>query len=54
MPLHAHLGRDGTWPDTSLRASAYVYNRPEDADRLVEALGFARQALTRRRAPVHS
>ena len=52
MPLHAHLG-GGVWPDTSLRASAYVYNPPEDADRLADALAFARQALTRRRAVAH-
>jgi cysteine desulfurase/selenocysteine lyase len=47
MPLHAHLG-GGAWPDTSLRASGYVYNPFEDADRLVDALQLARDALTRR------
>lgn len=48
MPLHDFLSRDGTFPETSLRASAYVYNTLDDADRLAEALRFARQALTRR------
>src|SRR5690606_32297660 len=48
MPLHAHLGGGGQWPDTSLRASAYVYNPMEDAERFAEALAFARRALTRR------
>ncbi|MDX1419803.1 MAG: aminotransferase class V-fold PLP-dependent enzyme [Rubricoccaceae bacterium] len=52
MPLHAHLGEGGAWPDTSLRASAYVYNPFEDADRLVGALAFAGEALTRRRTGV--
>jgi cysteine desulfurase / selenocysteine lyase len=47
MPLHAHLSGDGAYPETSLRASAYVYNTLEDADRLAEALRFARTALTR-------
>jgi len=49
MPLHEVLSRDGSFPETSLRASAYVYNTMEDADRLAEALRFAREALTRRR-----
>jgi cysteine desulfurase / selenocysteine lyase len=49
MPLHAHLSGDGQYPETSLRASAYVYNPLDDADRLADALRFARQALTRRR-----
>ena len=48
MPLHAHLGAGGAWPEATLRASGYVYNPPDDADRLVEALRFARHALTRR------
>jgi len=50
MPLHAHLGTGGAWPEASLRASAYVYTPFEDADRLAAALRFARAALTRRRA----
>jgi cysteine desulfurase/selenocysteine lyase len=54
MPLHAHLSRSsaprGAWPEASLRASGYVYNPFQDADRLVEALRFARHALTRRLA----
>ena len=53
MPLHAHLAKaspsGGSYPATSLRASAYVYNPLEDADRLAEALRFAYEALTRRR-----
>jgi selenocysteine lyase/cysteine desulfurase len=49
MPLHAHLG-GGAWPDTSLRASGYVYNTFEDADRLAGALQFAHRALARRAA----
>jgi cysteine desulfurase / selenocysteine lyase len=49
MPLHAHLSGGGAHPETSLRASAYVYNSMEDADRLADALQFARNALTRRR-----
>ncbi len=49
MPLHAHLSGDGAFPATSLRASAYVYNPLDDADRLAEALRFAASALTRRR-----
>jgi cysteine desulfurase / selenocysteine lyase len=52
MPLHAHLAGDGAYPETSLRASAYVYNTLEDAERLAEALRFARTALTRKRAAV--
>src|SRR5690606_33940292 len=52
MPLHAHLAQGplagGFHPETSLRASAYVYNPLEDADRLAEALRFARHALTQR------
>lgn len=40
MPLHEHL--DG---DASLRASGYVYSTEEDAERLVDALAFARRAL---------
>lgn len=48
MPLHDLLSRDGSFPETSLRASAYVYNAMEDADRLGEALRFARKALTQR------
>ncbi|HYE95943.1 MAG TPA: cysteine desulfurase [Rubricoccaceae bacterium] len=52
MPLHAHLSGGGAYPDTSLRASAYVYNPFEDADRLAEALRFARSALLRRRRVV--
>lgn len=48
MPLHEALSRDGSFPETSLRASAYVYNTMEDADRLADALRFARTALTRR------
>ena len=47
MPLHAHLSGGGEFPETSLRASAYVYNTLADADRLAAALQFARQALTR-------
>jgi len=50
MPLHAHLSAGGSHPETSLRASAYVYNPLADADRLAEALRFAHAALTRRRA----
>ena len=49
MPLHAHLSAGGSYPETSLRASAYVYNPLADADRLAEALRFAHAALTRRR-----
>ena len=41
MPLHELLGTGGA----SLRASAYVYNTMEDADRLVDALQFAYHAL---------
>ncbi|NNF56983.1 MAG: cysteine desulfurase [Rhodothermaceae bacterium] len=48
MPLHAHLSDSGAHPATSLRASAYVYNTLDDADRLAEALRFAHKALTRR------
>jgi cysteine desulfurase/selenocysteine lyase len=49
MPLHAHLSAGGSYPETSLRASAYVYNPLDDADRLAEALRFAHDALTQRR-----
>jgi cysteine desulfurase/selenocysteine lyase len=49
MPLHAHLAAGGGHPETSLRASAYVYNPLDDADRLVDALTFARDALLSRR-----
>ena len=49
MPLHAHLSGGGAHPETSLRASAYVYNLLADADRLADALRFAHAALTRRR-----
>jgi cysteine desulfurase / selenocysteine lyase len=49
MPLHEFLSEDGAFPETSLRASAYVYNTLEDADRLTEALRFARGALMKRR-----
>lgn len=49
MPLHAHLSAGSDHPETSLRASGYVYNTMEDADRLAEALRFAHRALTRRR-----
>ncbi len=49
MPLHAHLSSGGAWPATSLRASAYVYNTRDDADRLAEALRVAHGALTKRR-----
>ncbi len=49
MPLHAHLSADGSYPATSLRASAYVYNPLADADRLADALRFAHAALTKRR-----
>ena len=49
MPLHAHLSSGGTYPETSLRASAYVYNPLADADRLANALEFAHTALTKRR-----
>ncbi len=47
MPLHAHLSGGGDFPETSLRASAYVYNTLADADRLANALKFAHTALTR-------
>lgn len=46
MPLHAHLSSGGDFPETSLRASAYIYNTLADADRLTDALKFARDALT--------
>ena len=49
MPLHTHLADGGSHPETSLRASAYVYNPLADADRLAEALAFAHEALTSRR-----
>lgn len=49
MPLHEFLSGNGAFPETSLRASAYVYNTLEDADRLAAALAFARDALTKRR-----
>jgi len=49
MPLHAHLSAEGHYPETSLRASAYVYNTLADADQLAEALAFAHEALTSRR-----
>lgn len=52
MPLHAHLSGGGAHPETSLRASAYVYNTLEDADRLADALQFARDALTGRQRTV--
>ncbi|MEP0548742.1 MAG: cysteine desulfurase [Rhodothermales bacterium] len=48
MPLHAHLSTGGVFPETSLRASAYVYNPLADADRLADALRFAHAALTKR------
>lgn len=47
MPLHAHLSGGGDFPETSLRASAYIYNTLTDAGRLADALKFAREALTR-------
>ena len=47
MPLHAHLSSGGDFPETSLRASAYIYNTLTDAGRLADALKFAREALTR-------
>ncbi|MDX1440716.1 MAG: aminotransferase class V-fold PLP-dependent enzyme, partial [Rubricoccaceae bacterium] len=47
MPLHTHLSRAGAFPETSLRASAYIYNTLDDADRLAAALEFARTTLTR-------
>jgi len=47
MPLHAHLSGGGDFPETSLRASAYVYNTLADAGRLADALRFAQEALTR-------
>ncbi|MEL6772427.1 MAG: cysteine desulfurase [Bacteroidota bacterium] len=47
MPLHAHLANEPDAPqvETSLRASAYVYNPLADADRLADALRFAARAL---------
>lgn len=47
MPLHAHLSSGGDFPETSLRASAYIYNTLTDAGQLADALKFAREALTR-------
>lgn len=47
MPLHQHLSGSGAYPDTSLRASGYVYNTLEDGERLAEALRFAGKALSR-------
>lgn len=47
MPLHAHLSKAGEFPETSLRASAYIYNTPADADQLADALRFAHSALSR-------
>lgn len=47
MPLHAHLSSGGDFPETSLRASAYIYNSLADADRLAGGLKFAQEALTR-------
>ncbi len=47
MPLHTHLSSGGDFPETSLRASAYVYNTLADADKFADALSFARKALTR-------
>jgi cysteine desulfurase/selenocysteine lyase len=52
MPLHAHLAGN-EYPAASLRASAYVYNSLDDADRLAEALRFARTALTQRLHAAH-
>lgn len=46
MPLHAHLSGGGDFPETSLRASAYVYNTLADAEKLADALSFACKALT--------
>ena len=48
MPLHQHLAGTGNFPDTSLRASGYIYNTLEDGERLAEALRFAAKALTRK------
>ena len=47
MPLHAHLANEPDAPqvETSLRASAYVYNPLAAADRLAAALRFAARAL---------
>lgn len=47
MPLHAHLSSGVNFPETSLRASAYIYNTLEDAERLADALRFAHKALNR-------
>jgi cysteine desulfurase/selenocysteine lyase len=54
MPLHAHLAKapQGAHVETSLRASAYVYNTLDDADRLADALRFAARALQGDRASV--
>ncbi|MEO1994880.1 MAG: aminotransferase class V-fold PLP-dependent enzyme, partial [Planctomycetaceae bacterium] len=40
MPLHDWLGQAAT-----VRASLALYNSPEDIDRLVDGLHFARQKL---------
>ena len=49
MPLHTHLSSSSDYPDTSLRASAYVYNSLEDADHFAEALRVAGETLNGRR-----